>query len=901
MGEVFVATDTRLNRKVAIKVLPTEFTSDQARLRRFEQEAKSLATLNHPNVLSIFEVGVNDGAPYLVSELLEGQTLRELLKTGALSQRKAVEYALQVAQGLGAAHTKGIVHRDLKPENIFITKDGRVKILDFGLAKLRQSSKSPVLRSPDPIGTEGGQIDENASAFAEATADMPTLVHATEPGVVLGTLGYMSPEQVCGEEADHRSDIFAFGVVLYEMLSGRPAFKRDSRMATVSAILKEEPRELTVQDLSMAVERVVRRCLEKSPERRFHSAHDLAFALETLSGSSVSSRALTHLQNSRRPALKLIAPWILAVLFGLIAAISLWRKTAPVTVATTGPLAPMRFTIAPPDQGRFRSLALSPDGRWLVFTAMDSTGRPQLYVHAFESAATRPLPGTEDASQPFWSPDSRAVGFFAQDKLKRIDIPGGSPLTLCDAPFPGGGAWSSTGVILFAPEFEDSLFRIPASGGQPIAVTDVKTDPRPACSHRRPTFLPDGRRFLFISSVSTGYRDNAVYLGSLDSKEVRRVLTANSSVAYVGGFLLYCRGNILEAQPFDESTGTCHGDSVPLAQGVDFDVPVNLAGFTVSTNGLLAYLTLSQLKTQLTWFDRTGKPLGTVGEPGHYLGMIALHPDETRAAVMRNNPENLSSDTWVFDLARGTSQRVQSGLNAAVSIFNVWSPDGTRLLQALNPSGPEDLYVTSSGGAGQTELLFASPRFHKHPLDWSRDGRYVLFNSADWNLWILDLEKRQAERFFDSAVLEFWAQFSPDGKWVAYNADETGRSEIWVRRFPSASDKTQISTEGASEPRWRADGKELFYMGLDLKLRAVTFEDKDGRLNVGEAVTLFQTREGKQNWGTQIGGSDNYFAVSKDGQRFLINSVTEEYQPPAITVVQNWTAELHAGSTSASR
>src|SRR5437660_1772272 len=567
MGEVYRARDEKLNRDVAIKVLPASLSQDEDRLRRFEQEAQAAGVLNHPNILAVYDVGMHDGSPYIVSELLEGETLRERLGGTAQPQRKAIDYAIQISHGLAAAHEKGIVHRDLKPENIFITKDGRVKILDFGIAKLIQA--------------DSGQQQ----------TDIPTRRVDTGPGVVIGTVGYMSPEQVRGQAVDHRSDIFSFGAILYEMLSGRRAFHRESTADTISAILKEDPQDLsdTNQNISPGLERLMNHCLEKNPEARFHSARDLGFALEALSGSStVSGQTLTALTAlSARSRITRHLPWVvagvlfIALLAALPFAISSLRR-APVDMRVT------RVSVLPPEKSTVGTLTVSPDGRRLAFIATDATGKRLLWVRPLDSLVAQPLAGTDDAIYPFWSPDNRFIGFFAGGRLKKVEVTGGPPSTLCNATGGRGGAWNRDDVIIFTPDSTSGLFRVSASGGEPSPLTTLDSS-RQENSHRFPQFLPDGRHFLYFAR-SAQPENNAIYVSSLDQRQAKRIISTGTNVAYAPpGYLLFPREGTLMAQAFDAASLALTGAPFRVAEQVGNLRSNNEAYFSVSETGVLVY------------------------------------------------------------------------------------------------------------------------------------------------------------------------------------------------------------------------------------------------------------------------------------------------------------------------
>jgi Tol biopolymer transport system component len=740
MGEVYLAEDPRLGRKVAIKVLPAEFAMDSDRLRRFEQEARATSALNHPNILTVYDIGAYEGAPYIVAELLEGEELSKVIKKGAIAPRKAVDYARQVAEGLAAAHAKGVVHRDLKPENLFVTNDGRVKILDFGLAKLRTH--------------QFGDIDKDA----------PTQKRITDPGVIMGTVGYMSPEQVRGQETDHRSDIFAFGVILYEMLTGHRAFRGESAIEVMNAILKEEPPEFseTKEQISPQLEMIVRRCLEKQPERRFHSAHDLSFALEALSSGSfggsfgsssprLQTAAVLPAVTERMGAARWLGRerliWLSATIFlALAAMVAAWAYFSRQPVER----AAFRFTINPPEKAsNYGRAAISPDGRNLIFTA-SSEGKSQIWLRPADGFTAHPLSGTEGSFNYFWSPDSRSIGFVAGGKLKKIDVAGGTPQTLCNVGSNvslGGGSWGSDGVILFVAA--DIVYRVPATGGEPIPVIGGKSAPanapvwaRPSGHYMRPYFLPDGRHFLHYAYAS---QEPGIYIASLDGKEGRRLLAADSDGIYAAsvsgdsskGWLLFLREGALLAQPFDAGRLTLTGEPFPITDQVE---PWS---FSVSDTGILVYQSRRiEVVAQLGWFDRAGKPLESIGATGSYIGFPRLAPDGKRVVVARIEAKTRRQDIYVIDLTRGTESRLT--FDPVDDTLPLWSHDGNRIVWASNRTGIFQLYQKLANGVGQDEPLLQSDAILL-PRGWSTDGKFLLYERNDLkstqaDVWVLPLE-----------------------------------------------------------------------------------------------------------------------------------------------------------------
>ncbi len=859
MGEVYRAYDESMHRDVAIKVLPAALTSDKDRLARFEQEAQTAGALNHPNILVIHHIETHDGAPYIVSELLEGETLRERMGGVALSQRKAIDYSLQVVHGLAAAHEKGIVHRDLKPENIFITKDGRVKILDFGLAKL--------------TGTDGSQQQ----------TEVPTRRVNTDPGMIMGTIGYMSPEQVRGKPADHRSDIFSFGAILYEMLCGRRAFRGESTADTISAILREDPPDLssTNRNINPALERVVNHCLEKNPEERFNSARDLAFAIEAVSGVGTSTSAATVLKSLPPPKRKMreLMAWSAAGLCLLAALVLAWLYfKRPAIVEPT-----ISFVIALPKNALEVSYpTISPDGRTLVFVAT-SQGKRSLYLRSLDSLEAQPLPGTDEGLAPFWSPDSRFIAFFSNNKLKKIEAAGGAVLTLCDAPSSYGGSWSRDGVILISLDTK-GINRVPAGGGTATPVFSLDKS-RKELAQAWPWFLPDGRHFLY-QSWNGRSDDSAIFVAALDGSDRKLLVKADSSPMYAAGYLLFARGTTLSGQPFDAGTRQLSGEPFPIVEQIGINFSNSSANVSVSENGTMSYLTGAASNRQLVWFDRSGKRQETVGPVGE-INDIVLSRDGKRLAMQRLEQSN--SDIWVMDLARGVPSRFT--FDPATDDNPVWSPDGTQIVFCSgvdNADVNSNLYRKVSSGVGNPELLLKSD-VTKEATDWSTDGKFILYQeyqpqtSAD--IWVLPLSPNEKPYpFIQTEFEESQACFSPDGRWVAYVSNESGRSEVYVQTFPQSGGKWLISTGGGGQPRWRGDGKELFYLAPDKTLMSVDIN----------AASTFETSAPKTLFPTQVNnyGAPNRYVVTADGQRFLINSPAGEISQTPITVVLNWTGKL---------
>jgi serine/threonine protein kinase len=860
MGEVYHARDPKIDRDIAIKVLPAAFSSDTERLRRFEQEVQATGKLNHPNILAVYDVETHNGTPYVVYELLEGETLRDRLRNGALSSRKAQEFALQIANGLAAAHTKGIVHRDLKPDNIFITNDGHLKILDFGLAKL-----------VEPVNN------------GEDQTDVLTRKVNTDPGAVMGTAGYMSPEQVRGKPVDHRTDIFSFGAVFYEMLSGRRAFQKDSAIETLNAILKEDPVELTGTNpnVSPALERVVAHCLEKSPERRFQSATDVAFALESLSGltGSPGQQRTTTLGAFGAPNTwtreRLI--WLSAC--GLLLLLTLGLAYSKFSRSDTNVHATQLAFPLPDRTSAPSRITVSPDGLRVAFLANNAEGKRGLWVRALDGSTSQPLPGTDDARSPFWSPDSHSLGFFANGKLYKVEASGGRPQVLCDARENRGGAWNRDGVILFGSN--SGLQRVSAQGGTPTLATKIDSKEE---AHRWPYFLPDGRHFLFLADAQTT-ENHKIRIGSLDSLDTKILVGAVTRIAYAPpGYLLYVNQGALTAQQFDTESLTLSGDPVVLAENIASVGDNHEFDFSVSDNGVLAYQSGSSL-SRLTWLDRSGQKIGIVGEPDSF-GSIALSSDGSRALASMTDADGRQSDVWTIDLSRGNRLRLtfdpQSDGDA------LWSPDGSRIVFSSNRAdGHANIYVASANGSNDDKRLLQSDA-DDIPTSWSRDGKNILFmrfmTNSPASTWLLGLEGdvKAIPLFQSPAFHQGEAVFSPNGRFIAYSSNESGRSEVFVRTYPTSDQKWSISSGGGAQPLWRDDGQELFYLTPDEKLMSVEVKTAQ-KFESGTPKQLFQTSLDK--------GSGYPYAPSKDGSRFLINRPETSSSTPLV-VVLNWTAKL---------
>ncbi len=816
MGEVYRARDSRLGRDVAIKILPSDFSLDSDRLQRFEQEARAAGILNHPNILSVHDIGYVDGAPYLVTELLEGETLRAKLEHGALSQRRALDYGLQIAQGLSAAHEKGIVHRDLKPENLFITKEGRVKILDFGLAKLTQKEVP----------------------LAEVT-HLPTSP-GTEPGLILGTMGYMSPEQVRGQQADHRSDIFSFGLVLYEMLTGKKAFHGNTAADTMSAILHKDPPEITqiTSGISPPLVRIVQHCLEKNPEQRFQSASDVAFDLQSLSGISETTAQEAVLAHRRILPLYL---WKILAMTGIMAAIIFFILYYHIN---SKPVDAYHISMELPAKWSFElftgGLALSPDGKHLAFVAVSDEGKQQIWLRRLDRSAPQLLPDTEDGQYPFWSPDSQYLAFFTVGKLKKIKISGGAAQTICEASDGRGGTWNQAGTIVFAPQPYGGLQQVSSAGSKPETVTQTS---KPSISHRWPSFLPDGRHFLYLSDDLSG-----ISVASLNSKETKVFIpnVYTNAVYAEPGYILFFHEGSLTAQPFDPDNLKIRGESFPLLEEkVDYMPLRGLTAFSISQNGILAYHPEESTLTRLVWFDPSGKETGSAVEEIYDRGLDTIHntqprisPDGSKVCLRRWDRNAGKYDLWILETA--TRQLTRLTVNRDVAETGVWSPDQSRIAYS---SKNYTIFVRSVSGAASEERLIQEDRY---PVieSWSPDGKFILYErqnaGGDDDLCALPVSRDAKPRvILATPYEENFPRISPDGRWLAYRSNATGQVEIYVCPFPDCNPQWKVSTGGGDVAFWRRDGSELYYQ-VQNRVMAVQVKATAGELQFGSPRLLFK-------------------------------------------------------------
>ncbi len=871
MGEVYKARDARLERTVAVKVLPPHLSSNSELRQRFEREAKTISQISHPHICALYDVNREGETEYLVMEYLEGETLADRLGKGPLPAEQLLRYGIEIADALDKAHRQGIVHRDLKPGNVMLTKSG-VKLLDFGLAKFQMSAREAAISSASRLATE-------------AQVSQPL----TERGTVLGTFQYMAPEQLEGREADARSDIFAFGAVLYEMATGNKAFSGKSQASLIGSILRDDPPPISeiAPMTPPALNRVLRTCLAKDPEDRFQTAHDVKLQLQWIaeggSQAGLPAPVVARRKNREKLAWAIAAAAILAA--GLAAFGYLRRAPAEAFRMRSFLLAPDKsdFELAGINGG---SLTISPDGRQTTFAAKGPDGKVLLWLRSLGDLTARPIAGTEGAAFPFWSPDGRYLAFFADGKLKKVDTSGSPPLDLCDAPNGRSGGWSRDGVILFSPDTTTALSRVSAAGGVPTAATRLDAA-RGETTHRWATFLPDGKHFLYMAGShgqGTKSESNAIYVGSLGSSDRTLLLLARSNVAYASGYLLYMRERVLLAQRFDAGSRRFTGDPAPLAEAVSYDTGFFRGVFSVSENGLLVYgAGAADAKSRLRWFDRAGKPVGEpIGEAADYQS-LAIAPDGSRIVAAINDPGTGTPDIWVFD-SRGVRTRLTFG---SPSGLPVWSPEGSRIAYAkLEKQIQSGIYVKSASGAGQEEAVYHSDGT-ANPSDWSRDGRFLALDilkpggKTKTDIWILPLSgDRKPYPFVATEFDEFGASFSPDGRWVSYTSSESGKTELYVVPFPGPGGKWQISTGGALGGGWVKGGKEIIYLSSDFNVVSVQVNAGASGLEIGPPRVLFNN----SGW---VNG-----AISADGERFLGAVLPEGGDKPKVALVANWTAGL---------
>jgi eukaryotic-like serine/threonine-protein kinase len=862
MGEVYRARDSRLERDVAIKVLPASLASDPSLKQRLEREAKAVSKLSHPNICTLHDIGHQDGVVFLVMELLEGETLEQRLNRGPLPSEQTMRYGAQIADALAKAHKLGFTHRDLKPANIMLTKSG-AKLMDFGLAK--QSAPAPF-----------------ASALNEITVEQAKL---TSDGMLVGTFQYMAPEQLEGKEADARTDIFALGEVLYEMATGKPAFTGKNRASLIASILTTEPPSISqLQPLiPPALERVVKKCLAKDPDDRWQSASDLASELAWIQEGDSHARVQPEAAWPHRKREYL--GWVVATLAlaGLLWSLLKRPHQAQPAYAT-------RLSIVMP-QDLYVSpfyAAISPDATRIAFIAASQQGKPQIWIRPLSSLLPQPLAGTDDASLPFWSPDSRQIAFFADGKLRRISADGGSVTTLADAPSGRGGAWGSSGVIIFAPDYNEVLYRVSAGGGLATRLTSFANVP--GDSHRWPSFLPDGKHFLFLAR-GRGYgdaqgskqkdNDPGIYVGSLDSADSKFLLHASRRAIFAyPNYLLYMQGANLMVRRFDTKRWLVSGEPTIVAESLQqddiFGAPVSAAD-----NGTLLYATATNSSgAALSWYSRMGKLADTVGVAP--FNNIRLSPDSSRLAASMLDEESGTLQIWMYDLRRKTSSRFT--FDPVDHDDPVWSPDGQSVaFESVLGSSRQILRKRTDGSQAEESLW--KDRGIVYLSSWSHDGKYIAYDKVEkgqQDIWILPLSgDRKPFPYITSDAIEHFADFSPDGKWVAYASNASGKEQVYLATFPEPHARFQVSVSGGSFPQWREDGKELFYFDPENNITAVPIVLHPGTVELGSPHVLFHVN----------GVSGGYRVVAKNkGEQFLVAHYPS--LSSSLTLVADWDQEV---------
>lgn len=875
MGEVYRATDSRLDRVVAIKVLASHLNSSPELKQRMEREARAISALSHSNICRLYDVGSQNGTDYLVMEFLEGETLASRLIRGAMPLPEVLRVGISAAEALAVAHRQGIVHRDLKPGNIMLTKSG-AKLMDFGLAKTMGVAASASAGNPP-------------SFTAAATLSGPSpLSPLTTAGNIVGTVQYMSPEQIEGKEADARSDIFALGAVLYEMASGKRPFEGKSQISLASAILEKDPAPISSinKQIPVSLERLVDTCLKKNPEERFQSALDVKLELEWIAAEKpVTTPAMTAASRSvHKERIFWAAALVVVLLAGILTIAFLYHPQQSARA--------IRAVINPPPKTTMNLLGdfagppvVSPDGSAIAFTATDPGGKIALWVRPTASLDARMLPGTEGAIFPFWSPDSNALGFFADNKLKTIELNNTSPQVLADAPFGRGGAWGSGGEILYAPNTQVPLMRVSAEGGTPVEA--AKVDASLHTSHRWPFVLPDGKHFLYlaINHDPSKSASNAVYFASLDGRENRQLFRSESNAIYADGFILFARGDQLMAQRFDPNSGVLSGAAASVLKGIANDVSTWHMDASASPNGLLVFSSGGSADWELIWSDRNGKLIGTVADKLTNLFTARISPQGDRIALQIDNAQ---SDIWVQDIARGVRTRLTFG--PVANQGPVWSPDGKWIAYTSIRNGHGQIYRKFSDGSGEEDLLLDTGN-NEVPManDWSRDGKFLLYSQSqgmNWEIRALPLEgERKSHMVVPHAVTSFTdrAHISPNGRWITYTSLESGSSEIYVAALGGGQGKWQVSGNGGVQPQWSRDGKELFFMDLTFNLYAVPVTEAGSALQFGTPKVLIPAA----NWSAP----SVFYDLTPDGKKILLNRV-EQQVSQSVTIVTDFAAGL---------
>ena len=852
MGEVYRARDTRLDRTVAVKILPPHLSSNLDARQRFEREARAISSLNHPNICTLHDVGHQDGTDFLVMEYLEGETLADRLTKGPLPPEQVLKHGIEICAGLEKAHKSGVVHRDLKPGNIMLTKSG-AKLMDFGLAKATPAHEPPA--------------SSLTMTMSGPSADKPL----TAQGMVVGTFQYMSPEQLEGKEADARSDIFALGAVLYEMASGKRAFSGKNQASIIAAILASDPQPISaIQPMSPpALDRVVRTCMAKDPDERWQTAHDVRLQLEWIAEAGSKAGVPAPVMARRRISQRLA--WTVAA----VAAAAAIAFAIGFVLRAPVPVHPLRVSILPPEQHSFDplSIALSPDGTKLAFVASGAGRSPQLWVRPLDSTAAQPLAGTDDTAFPFWSPDSRSLGFFAQGKLKIIDASGGAVQTLANAPQPRGGAWGADGTILYTPDTTSAMFRIPAAGGTPSRAIGEEKATAAIGSPRWPAFLPDGRHFIFFKFTSTSLEGGTIHLGALDSQQDTALVDSDYRAQYASGHLVFFRGGNLMVQSFDEKSLKLAGNPVPIAEQV-LGKRRGDAGFSLSNDGKLIFAGGQSSVLDLAWYDRTGKKGDTI-DSGTFQD-AHISPDGKKVSAARADAAG-HLEIYIYDLARGTKS--QFSFSQTRDDDPIWSPDGNTIVFDSARSGKIDLYTRPANGARQEELLYHDD-LDKYPSSWSSDGKYLAYETiggGHFDIWVMPMfGDRKPYPFLQEKHNTRFPVFSPDGKWMVFTSYESGHSQVYIVAFPKPGGKFLVG-DGV-EAVWSQNGKEILYLDDHARMVSVEATAHGDSMELGKTQVLFPAQPG-------------IFQASPDGKRLLMMQAPME-NSSNLTLVVNWPQEL---------
>jgi eukaryotic-like serine/threonine-protein kinase len=876
MGEVYRARDTRLDRIVAIKILATHLASSPELKQRMEREARSISALNHPHICHLYDIGSQDGTDFLVMEFLEGETLAERLRKGALPLPEILKIGIAIAEALAVAHRQGIVHRDLKPGNIMLTQSG-AKLMDFGLAK-------PL--GPQNSGVSSGTAVPSFTAAPTMSGPSP-LTPLTTAGSIVGTIQYMSPEQIEGKEADARSDIFAFGAVLYEMAAGKRPFSGKSQLSLASSILENDPEPISAAKPLMpsAFEHIVTTCLQKNPEDRFQTAHDIKLELQWIASDKPSATTTNVTAQPAPPNPRERIGWAAAIVAALVVA-AILGAAAGMFLYRPQPARAIRTVINPPDKAVINLAGdaagppvLSPDGTSIAFTATGADGKVLLWTRPMNSVDARSLAGTDDATFPFWSPDGQSVGFFSDGKLKTVEVNGGPVQAVCDSLLARGGTWSASGTIVFSPGPSTPLLRVSAAGGTPVPFTKIDTTQH--TSHRWPFFLPDGKHLIYfaIHHDPSKAANNTLYYASLDGKENRPLFRSQTNAVYAAGFLLFGRGDQLMAQSFDPANGSTSGEPRVLARGVMNDPATWHMDASAADNGLLVFGSGGSGDLQLLWMDREKKEITTIADKFSNLQAAAISPQGDRVALQIDTGVN---DIWVLDLARGVRTRLTFG--PVANVYPVWSPDGKWIAYMSFRGERFSIYRRQSDGSGAEQLLTSDER-ELRPNDWSHDGKTLIYSrSVTGNLhgsdiWALPLEGEGKP----SLVLSqgFLGRLSPDGHWLSYASGESGSPEIYVVALGGGQGKWQVSSNGGVAAKWSADGKELYYISPTYSLFAVPVKEAGSALQFGAVEVLVN------NWSApQV-----FFDITPDGKKILLDRISQQVSQ-SVTVVTNFTEGL---------